>query len=428
MIVSCSKSNDIEPENVLSIHFDTDSTYLVTDATQVEIEVSSNLNEIDAENRLINFTSNAGTFSPSEVTLKKINGKFAITTSFKPNQKPTESAWVTATVKNKSDVTVTEYIKLDTPVINDILSFSVSRNTVKANGIDTITCHVKIQNILAKNITISSNNTDAKFIKSLESSISYHLKPNKTESFIVVTSKNVGTFILTATIDDKIKSAINYEQVRVSPDDILELELNGNNPIILDNTTIYEGSVQLKDYALENIVISVNHGEFVSASSTGKNSITLLPDNSGNVAFHYKPTNSIDEVLMETKIVSAGVITIALNITPAYPESIILIPDSYEIGSMGSMSIDAFFLRNTGLVTTGLSVSVEATQTYDESTHHVGRFVSDVLPIVTKNGKNTVSFKLDTRPAKEGIPIRITVSVIDGNNNKITGNCELQIK
>ncbi len=206
--------------------------------------------------------------------------------------------------------------------------------------------------------------------------------------------------------------------------DIVSLELIDavNNPINdpqrADGQSLItlKATVNFNQDEFNNVTFEKSAGEFQSVS--GDNAIQMTDENH-TATIDLKLPNQVERLYLSAKVGTSTLYfeEVELDLLRAFPDQIIIEPNTLSMQEDATNVIQVFLNRNFGQVSEDTPATFEAFQLINGTEVEVGRFTGLDGAQTNADGQITVDFKTDTDDFDFGLPviIRVTSQNDDGD-------------
>ena len=423
---ACSAEEEgLTNQEILSISGLDADTYFSDNFTGVTIIVTLLPREIDTEFRTIKFESEGGTFQPQTVVIPKGSSTSEVT--FIPGLAAGEFE-IKALIEKKPEIFVYQIITLVPRQASEIMSLNLDTES-SANGISTLEGTLTLSNTKEKTIQLVTSDAQGVFLPEQKKEITLQVDDQGSYTFQVRASTMPGTYFIRASLQDDRNLIIEkpYSLTALRSEDVLNLNLGNVSGIEADGTTIINGTVSINDYLTNGkIILASNLGVFFGSSNPNELTFELLDSEEKDFAFQMStdPTDHIFTIKLEG---TGFEITETLSPVISFPDSLFLLPKSFEIDSAsGSVDVDVFLLKESGKASQSIPILMEAHQDQNGTPVEVGNF--KIFPLLSNaDQKATITFALDTRKAFTNAPIVVTAIVIDDMGQEIKESVSLEV-
>lgn len=299
--------------------------------------------------------------------------------------------------------------------------------SIKANGLNVIQIEAYFPDLVGK--TVKLHSSAGSFVNSTKDdplSIS-RVATSDTVSAILNIGVIDGPQEITASIDNfpELTTTKEIDFSKGYDASTLSLSFPSSYNLEANSTTLLTGNISLGNYINQEITIKSNIGTFLNSDKKDELVLTLKPNESrdfslkvGSLPSNYFINASSSDGLLET--------IDTINVAHSYPDSLVIIPSSYEIDSAsGFIDLKVLLINSVGKSSQNIPVNFSALRNNGTENTDAGRFTG--IPAVSDSNQqvNGVQFRLDTR--KVNVDSLITIrSFVTGNNNE-TIDTEIKI-
>lgn len=402
--------------NKPALQLDLDKNELNADGyAKATVTIKMLASAVDTANRKVTIQTDAGTFQSDKPASGKINiyldpGKDStlyLIVGKKPGTFP-----ITAFITKLPQYAVSKELTLDTITANQIITINIPNPSAKANGKDILSGTLTLKNVRSPSVTLSTSDATGTFSISNTTTWTPQIPVDNVVNFQLRAGSSPGDYYVTAKLNDDRNFAVTfkYTLTSLSGSDVLDLSLPSATQRA-DSVSVINGVVRIKDTNQTSVILTTNNGLFLPER---QNITTLQMDADHSKSFQLQVGDNVpiggSSILYSLKATSGNYsITNDLNVSPAYPDTAYVFPQSYSIDkTAGSVNIKVRFLRSVGVVSDGIQIVFKAFQSTASGPVEVGRF--NGIPAFTKDQVVSVAFLTDTRSPDPSLPIHLDIS------------------
>ncbi|UFH53100.1 hypothetical protein [Spirosoma sp. KNUC1025] len=257
--------------------------------------------------------------------------------------------------------------------------------------------------------------------------------PNKGGDYFISASVGSGSNRFEERIKVVLKDTIP-DTIPVIPTirDTILISIAGADSVRADNVSLLRINLALKNPHITQLVVSNNVGSLSdgTATATSVKSLTVQVDQAGQGEAFLKMSNQVEPYFIRANLVSDPTVFKLYSFTPrrAYADKIFLEADSVMVQPNSKTPVNAFLVRNVGLVSLGTPIDFEAYQDSSGVKKPLSVLNNIANNLTNAQGTASIVFVADTLMIDRSKPVFIKASSLNDRGQTISKEISLRVK